>query len=81
VKVLFNGEPVAGASVGAFFAGFTEDNEALAFSASTDQDGLVEIIPLRSGNWLAKVSKSDPYADEKVCDRESYSASLAFKIN
>ncbi|MDR1109872.1 MAG: DUF4198 domain-containing protein [Deltaproteobacteria bacterium] len=80
VKVLLDGQPLAGANVGAFFAGFTADNEALAFSQATDQDGQVEIIPLRPGEWLAKVNHMNPYSDTKVCDRESYSASLAFTI-
>ncbi|MDR1111759.1 MAG: DUF4198 domain-containing protein [Deltaproteobacteria bacterium] len=80
VKVLFDGQPLPAASVGAFFAGFSDRNAALAFQAETDQDGLVDIVPLRPGNWLAKVSKSDPYPDESVCGRETYSASLAFSI-
>jgi uncharacterized GH25 family protein len=80
VKILFEGQPLPRAQVGAFFAGMTENNSALAFSASTDKDGLVEIIPLRSGQWLAKVNKSDPYPDQAVCDKESYNATLAFTV-
>jgi uncharacterized GH25 family protein len=80
VKVLFDGQPLPAASLGAFFAGFSEENEALAFQAPTNKDGLVDIVPLRPGDWLAKVSKSDPYPDESVCGRETYSASLAFSI-
>jgi uncharacterized GH25 family protein len=80
VKVLFDGKPLANANVGAFFAGFSEHNQALAFSSSTDKDGLVEIIPLRPGKWLAKVSQSSPYSDLKICDRETYSATFAFTI-
>jgi uncharacterized GH25 family protein len=80
VKVLYGDKPLAGATVGAFFAGFTEKNRALAFSSQTDSEGLVEIVPLRPGTWLAKVSKSDPYSDPQVCDRETYSASFVFTI-
>ncbi|MDR2443759.1 MAG: DUF4198 domain-containing protein [Deltaproteobacteria bacterium] len=80
VKVLLDGSPLPRATVEAFFAGFYEDNEALAFSASTDKDGLVYIIPLRPGKWLANVSHTVPYSDLKVCDREAYGASLAFTI-
>lgn len=81
VKVLYDGKPLASATVGAFFAGFTEHNRALAFSAMTDGSGLVEIIPLRPGDWLAKVSKTGPYSDQKVCDRETYATSFAFTIS
>jgi uncharacterized GH25 family protein len=80
VIIYFDGKPLPRANVGAFFAGFTEGNEALAFSAPTDKDGQVNIIPLRAGTWIAKVSKTDTYSDPNVCDRESYSASLAFTI-
>jgi uncharacterized GH25 family protein len=80
VIVLFDGKPFAGASVGAFFAGFTEHNDALAFSATSKKDGLVEIIPLKSGSWLAKATYTNPYSDEKACDREVYNATLAFTI-
>jgi uncharacterized GH25 family protein len=81
VKVLYDGKPLASATVGAFFAGFTEGNKSLAFSSQTDAEGLVEIIPLRPGQWLAKVSRSGAYSDPKVCDRETYAASFAFTIS
>jgi uncharacterized GH25 family protein len=81
VKVFFSGKPLARASVGAFFDGFSENNQALAFSSSTNEDGLVDIIVLRPGNWLAKVSQSGPYSDLNVCDKETYSASFAFTIS
>jgi uncharacterized GH25 family protein len=81
VKVLFDKKPLAGANVGAFFAGFSDHNIALAFSAPTNKDGLVDIIPLSSGQWLAKVTSSNPYSDPAVCDKENYTATLAFKIN
>lgn len=81
VVVYFDGQPLPRASVGAFFAGFTEGNEALAFSAFTDKDGQVDIIPLKAGVWLAKVSRTEEYSDKTVCDRETYSATLAFVIN
>jgi uncharacterized GH25 family protein len=80
LKVLFDGRPLGRAAVGAYFAGFTEDNSALAFSGFTDQEGLIDVIPLRPGQWLAKVGQSEPYPDPAVCDRSSYNASLAFMV-
>jgi uncharacterized GH25 family protein len=80
VVVYFDDKPRPGARVEAFFAGFTEDNSAAAFSAAADNDGQVDIIPLRPGQWLAKVSQTEPYSDPAACDRETYSASLAFTI-
>jgi uncharacterized GH25 family protein len=80
VKVLFDGKPLPNTQVGAFFAGFTEDNSAYAFSGNTNKDGEVTIIPLRAGTWLAKVGQNNPYPDKEVCDMEYYNASLFFTV-
>ncbi|MDR3205380.1 MAG: DUF4198 domain-containing protein [Deltaproteobacteria bacterium] len=80
VKVLFDQKPLARVSLGAYFAGFSEDNSAYAFSAYTNKDGEVSIIPLMPGQWLAKVVKSDPYSDPAVCDNENYTASFTFTV-
>jgi uncharacterized GH25 family protein len=42
---------------------------------------LVSLIPLRPGQWLAKVTHSFPYPDQAICDNESYTASLAFTVS
>ena len=81
VKVLKDGQPLPRASLGAYFAGFTADGSALAFSAMTSKEGLVNIIPLRSGYWLAKVNFRGPYADTAKCDTENFNATLTFRIN
>ena len=80
VTVLFDGAPLPRATVEAYFAGFTEDNSAFAFSAPTNKDGEVSIIVLRPGAWLAKVAKRDPYSNLEECDVESYTATLTFEI-
>ncbi|MDR1080825.1 MAG: DUF4198 domain-containing protein [Deltaproteobacteria bacterium] len=80
VKVLFNGRPLPGAEMTAYFAGFTPDNSASAFAALTDGDGMVNIVPLAPGKWLARVSEESDYADGAVCDRESWAASLTFSV-
>jgi ABC-type Co2+ transport system, periplasmic component len=79
VKVLFKGRPMPGASVEAFFAGFSDDG-SYAFAGQTNQEGLINIIPLKGGEWLAKVSESRPYSDQAKCDTENYNASLTFTI-
>ncbi|MDR3153317.1 MAG: DUF4198 domain-containing protein [Deltaproteobacteria bacterium] len=80
VKVLFRGKPSPGTEVKAFFAGFTKDNVASAFAAQADKEGLVNIIPLAPGDWLAKAGEEADYSDKATCDRESYGASLTFKV-
>ena len=81
VKVLKDGQPLSGTRLGAYFAGFTADGSAQAFSAMTNKEGLVNIIPLRSGYWLAEVSFRGAYADTAKCDTENFSATLTFRIN
>jgi uncharacterized GH25 family protein len=81
VKVLFDGKPLPGVQLGAYFGGLTERNNAFAFAANTNKNGEVSIIPLRPGNWLAKVTKIDPYSDQATCDVETYNATLTFDVS
>ena len=82
VKVLLRGEPLPEATLVAYFAGFAgeDDEDYFAFSGKTDQEGQVSVIPLRSGQWLAKATFEKPYADPAVCDQERHSATLTFTI-
>ncbi|MDR1872348.1 MAG: DUF4198 domain-containing protein [Deltaproteobacteria bacterium] len=80
VKVIFKGQPLRGGEVSAYIAGLVEHNEALFFQSTTNQDGIVNIIPLKAGEWLAKVSVEEPYSDAKVCDVVNYTASYTFKV-
>ncbi|MDR1921627.1 MAG: DUF4198 domain-containing protein [Candidatus Adiutrix sp.] len=79
VKVIFKGKPLPGATLEAYFGGFSDDG-SYAFSGRTDKEGLVNIIPLKSGDWLAKVSQSQPYQDLDKCDVERFNSSLTFTI-
>ncbi|MDR1164881.1 MAG: DUF4198 domain-containing protein [Deltaproteobacteria bacterium] len=81
VLVLFDGKPLPRAEVRAFFAGFTPRNSALAFLARTDREGIVNIIPLAPGEWLAKTKNAGAYEDPSVCDEWSYGTSLSFWVN
>jgi uncharacterized GH25 family protein len=80
VKVIFKGQPLRGGEVSAYIAGLVKDNAALFFQSTTDQEGVVNIIPLKTGDWLAKVSVEEPYSDPKVCDVVNYTASYTFKV-
>ncbi|MDR1043924.1 MAG: DUF4198 domain-containing protein [Candidatus Adiutrix sp.] len=79
VKVLLKGRPLPGADVRAYYAGFSDEG-AYAFAGQTNQDGLINIIPLKAGQWLANVSESRPYPDQARCDTENFNASLTFNI-
>lgn len=87
VKVLFNGEPLPGATVTATFDGFdntdrskTHKVEAQAFSDTTGDDGTVDIIPLRQGFWKASVEHKTDYPDQKVCQKLAAYTTLTFQI-
>ena len=80
IKVLYDGKPAENLKVEAYFAGLTPDNSAMAFSKETDENGVVELIPLKAGQWLAMATREAPYGDQAVCDKTRFSATLAFTI-
>lgn len=87
VKVLFNGEPLVGATVTATFEGFdvsdrskTHKVEAQAFSDVTTADGTVNIIPLRQGFWKASVDYKSDFPDQAVCQKLASYTTMTFEI-
>lgn len=87
VKVLYKGEPLPKATVTATFDGFdtsdrskTHKVEAQAFSDTTNDQGEVDIIPLRQGFWKANVEHKVDFADQKVCQKEATYSTLTFQI-
>ncbi len=80
VQVLYEGKPVKTAELTATFEGFSE-KESKVFYGRTDLNGMIDIIPLKAGYWLAKVQHKVPYtADTKVCDEIVAVATLSFHI-
>ncbi|MDR1870578.1 MAG: DUF4198 domain-containing protein [Deltaproteobacteria bacterium] len=80
VKVLYNGQPLRGGVVSAILAGVVKDNATIFFQATTNQEGVVNIIAFKSGDWLARVLVEEDYPDKKVCDKYEYSASYTFRV-
>ncbi|MFC6592662.1 DUF4198 domain-containing protein [Deinococcus lacus] len=87
VQVLYRGEPLVGATLTASFAGFDKNYremghaaEAQAFSKQTDNEGKVDIIPLRQGFWKAKVIHKAPYPDQAECQQLAAYATLTFEL-
>lgn len=81
VKILFEGKPLPKAELNAFPQGFSKDNASYAFSGRADEEGILEIIPLKAGIWLAKVIKQENHADPAVCDKVQYYSSFTFVVN
>lgn len=87
VQVLFNGEPLADATLTATFKGFDRGvhegehpAESQAFSASTDSQGKVNIIMLRQGLWKAKVIHKAKYSDQATCQEQANYATLTYQM-
>lgn len=80
IKVIYKGQPIRGVEVSAYIAGLVKNNAALFFQSRTDPEGNVNIIPLKAGDWLAKVTVEEPYPDTKVCDIINYTTSYTFRV-
>ncbi|OOR89599.1 phosphoribosylglycinamide formyltransferase [Moraxella caviae] len=87
VRVLYRGEPLANHPVSATFAGFdvsdrshTHKESAQAFFDTTNDDGVVHIIPLRQGFWQASVKYKIDFHDPKLCQHEATYSTLTFDI-
>ncbi|MDR1577772.1 MAG: DUF4198 domain-containing protein [Deltaproteobacteria bacterium] len=81
VKILYQGQPLRGAEVSAYLAGLVKNNAALFFQANTSPEGIVNLIALKAGDWLAKVTVEEPYQDKKVCDTSNATASFTFRVH
>lgn len=82
LKVLFEGKPLAGAKVEGRFAGFAKEasSSAQAFSDTTGKDGVVNFVPLKSGDWIVTVRNVRPFPEAGKCDTEDFGTSLFFTI-
>ena len=88
LQILYQGKPLAGSVVTATADTFIEKDltathdhrEPQAFSAKTDKEGKVNLIPLVEGLWKVKATNTTPYADSKVCQKSVSYATLVFPI-
>ena len=69
LQVLYQGKPLAGATV-----------VATADSAKTDAQGRVNFLPLVEGQWKVKVVHKAPFADQKVCQHVSLYSTLIVPV-
>lgn len=79
IQVLLHGKPYDG-MVFATYSGFSSEENTYAYAVATDEEGKASIRILSTGGWLVKANIEQPYADPKVCDVESYTATLTFGI-
>lgn len=77
-KLLFNGKPL-GEAFNSTYLGFSED-QAWAYSARTNSQGLGKVRLLKPGIWVIRVNHKEKYPNTGVCDIYSLTASLVFEI-
>ncbi|UOO81049.1 DUF4198 domain-containing protein [Uruburuella testudinis] len=88
LQVLYQGKPLAGATVTATadtvvekdLAATHDHREPQAFSAKTDKAGKVNLIPLIEGLWKVKIVHKTPFADSAVCQHSVSYATLIVPV-
>ncbi len=80
VQILLDGKPVKMAEVKATFAGFAENKEHQAFCGKADIKGIIDIVVLKEGQWIAKVSHKAPYEDPAVSDELTVYSTFTFNV-
>ena len=80
VQVLFKGKPFSG-NLFATYAGFSTEKSTFAYATRTDKKGRAKIRILTPGVWMIKAGHEQAYPDDKICDVESYIATLTFEVN
>lgn len=79
VQLLLRGKPYK-SKLFATYMGFSTEKDVFAYTAKTDQEGMGKIRILQPGVWLIKAEYEEPYPDQKICDVESFSATLTLEI-
>ena len=80
IKVLFNGKPLAGATVKATYAGFSDQPGTFAVTVKTDKKGVAGVGLAEKGQWFLSVTREIPYHDKKKCDTQKYNATITFGV-
>jgi len=80
VKILFQGQPLAGVEVKFTHDQWPDPQKPLAVLGKTDTQGKIRVKLDKPGNWLLIASHKTPYASPEECDENMYSASLAFSV-
>jgi uncharacterized GH25 family protein len=91
IKVLFEGNPLAGIPLNAKYAGFDKDpsedghghehtENNYPVETTTDENGEATIMLETSGHWLILLSHRTPYPDKKTCDEYMFNAAFTFEL-
>ena len=78
VQIFVDGKPLKRAKVVGTFEGFLADK--YAFSGTANLEGVIDVMALRPGKWMLKVTHERAYADKNKCDEEILVATLSFDV-
>jgi len=81
VKVIYDQKPLPSVDVRATYAGFSDQPNAFALSAMTDDEGVARIKISKRGKWLVNVVHEVPYPDVDECDKYRYTYSFTFRVD
>ncbi len=81
LKLLFQGKPLAGATLKADCADCSNDKgPSWAQEVISDANGIATIQLSNQGDWMFTVSHKIPYTDPNLCDEFSYCTSLTLGL-
>ena len=80
LRVLYEGRPLAGATLRAAYAGYDSKEGSYPVEVKTNRRGRAEIRADRGGYWIILLSHTTPYSDQEVCDDYRYTTSFTFKM-
>jgi len=86
IKVLFQGEPLAGASVTPSAAAHSHDEEGnhghhgASGEVETNEDGIARVKLDYDGTWMFTARHQRPYPEKDLCDNYSYCTTLTLDL-
>ncbi|MFP4087796.1 MAG: DUF4198 domain-containing protein [Desulfobacteraceae bacterium] len=80
VRILLEGKPLAGATVHATYAGFSDQPHTFVQTLQTDAEGKARVTLNHAGDWFIAVTHEIPYPDKTECDTQKYNATLTFGV-
>lgn len=80
IQVLFDGKPLAGASVMATYDTYSTDHDVYAVHAETDVEGKTEILIEKPGVWMIRTNHMLPEKGDPKADWQSFWANISFEV-
>lgn len=80
VRIVFQGQPLAGAEIKVTHDQWQDPKELFALKAKTDAEGEFRLKLDKPGRWLLIANHTTPYHNLTECDENKYQGSLTFAV-